>query len=101
MTTLPPGRDGLPLLGETPDLARNPCGFMETRWAAHRRRILRSRVRGPKTAVVAGADAAWRFIDPETVMREGSMPPHVRNDSAGAVFLCSAGRFTRRGNGRC
>ncbi|PYQ29788.1 MAG: hypothetical protein DMF56_08650 [Acidobacteria bacterium] len=78
MTTLPPGRDGLPLLGETLDFAKNPFGFIEKRLAANGGRVFRSNVLGRKTAVIAGADAAGRFIDSSTVMREGSMPPHVQ-----------------------
>lgn len=77
MTVLPPGRDGLPLLGETLSFAKNPFRFIEQRIAAHGR-IFRSHVLGRKTAVIAGADAAGRFIDPSVVMREGSMPPHVQ-----------------------
>ncbi len=76
-TTLPPGRDGLPLLGETLSFAKNPFRFIEERLAAHGR-IFRSNVLGRKTVVVAGAEAAGRFIDPAIVMREGSMPPHVQ-----------------------
>lgn len=75
--TLPPGRDGIPLLGETLSFAKNPFGFIEQRLAAHGR-IFRSKVLGRNTVVVAGADAAGRFIDPANVMREGSMPPHVQ-----------------------
>ncbi|HJQ38677.1 MAG TPA: cytochrome P450, partial [Thermoanaerobaculia bacterium] len=78
MTTLPPGRDGLPLLGETLDFAKNPFAFIESRLKTHGGRIFRSNVLGRKTAVIAGADAAGRFIDPAAVMREGSMPPHVQ-----------------------
>lgn len=78
MTALPPGRDGLPLLGETLDFAKNPFGFIEKRLAAHGGRVFRSRVLGRKTAVIAGADAAGRFIDAAAVVREGSMPPHVQ-----------------------
>jgi len=78
MTALPPGRDGLPLLGETLDFAKNPFGFIEKRLGAHGGRIFRSNVLGRKTAVIAGADEAGRFIDSSAVMREGSMPPHVQ-----------------------
>src|SRR6266567_4288492 len=81
MTTIetppPPGSDGLPLLGETLSFAKNPFRFIEDRLAAHGR-IFRSNVLGRKTVVVAGAEAAGRFIDPAIVMREGSMPPHVQ-----------------------
>lgn len=77
MHPLPPGRNGIPLLGETLAFARNPFRFIEERLTAHGR-IFRSNVLGRKTVVVAGADAAGKFIDPNLVMREGSMPPHVQ-----------------------
>jgi cytochrome P450 len=77
MSTLPPGRDGLPLVGETLSFAKNPFRFLEERLAAHGR-FFRSSVLGRKTAVVAGPEAAGRFLDPNVVMREGSMPPHVQ-----------------------
>lgn len=74
---LPPGRAGLPLLGETLAFAKNPFRFVEERFAAHGR-IFRTHVLGRKTVVVAGPEAAARFIDGSVVMREGSMPPHVQ-----------------------
>jgi len=73
----PPGSDGFPLVGETLAFAKNPFGFVDDRLKAHGR-IFRSRVLGRKTAVVAGPEAASRFIDPDSVMREGAMPPHVQ-----------------------
>ena len=73
----PPGSEGLPLLGETLAFAKNPFRFVDDRLKAHGR-IFRSRVLGRKTAVVAGPEAAARFIDPDSVMREGAMPPHVQ-----------------------
>lgn len=77
MTTLPPGRDGLPLLGETLPFAKDPFGFVQSRLAQHGR-VFRSYVLGRKAAVITGPEAAGRFIDPSAVMREGSMPPHVQ-----------------------
>src|SRR5947207_12193691 len=77
MNNLPPGRDGLPLVGETLSFARNPFRFIEQRLATHGR-IFRSNVLGRKAVVVAGPEAAAQFIDPNLVMREGSMPPHVQ-----------------------
>ena len=74
---LPPGQDGLPLLGETLTFARNPFRFIEERLARHGR-IFRSNVLGRKTAVVSGPEAAGHFIDPNVIMREGAMPPHVQ-----------------------
>jgi cytochrome P450 len=73
----PAGTDGLPLLGETLAFAKNPFRFVDERLKAHGR-IFRSRVLGRKTVVVAGPDAAGRFIDPADVMREGAMPPHIQ-----------------------
>jgi len=76
-TSLPPGSDGIPLLGETLSFAKNPFRFIEERLATHGR-IFRTNVLGRKTAVIAGPEAAGRFIDADVVMREGSMPPHVQ-----------------------
>jgi cytochrome P450 len=73
----PAGNDGLPLLGETLSFAKNPFRFIEDRLAAHGR-IFRSHLLGRKTAVVAGPEAAGKFIDSGVIMREGSMPPHVQ-----------------------
>jgi len=74
---MPPGSNGVPLLGETLSFAKNPFRFIEQRLATHGR-MFRTNVLGRKTVVVAGADAAGRFIDNDVVMREGSMPPHVQ-----------------------
>lgn len=76
-TPRPPGSDGLPFLGETLSFAKNPFQFIEQRLARHGR-IFRSNVLGRKTAVLAGPEATAHFIDPNVVMREGAMPPHVQ-----------------------
>src|SRR5947199_3758175 len=76
-TPAPAGSDGHPLLGETLSFAKNPFRFIEERLARHGR-IFRSNVLGRKTAVVAGPEAAGKFIDTDLVKREGSMPPHVQ-----------------------
>jgi cytochrome P450 len=67
----------MPLLGETLAFAKNPFGFIEARLSAHGR-IFRTNVLGRETVVVAGPEAAGRFIDGSVVMREGAMPPHVQ-----------------------
>jgi cytochrome P450 len=77
MSRLPPGSSGLPLLGETLPFAKNPFRFLEKRLAKYGR-VFRTNVLGRKTVVVAGPEAAGRFIDGSVVMREGSMPPHVQ-----------------------
>jgi cytochrome P450 len=74
--TLPPGRRGLPLLGETLAFVKNPFAFIEQRLAAHGP-VFRTHLLGRPTVVIAGPDATGHFIDPERVMREGSMPPNI------------------------
>ena len=74
---LPPGREGLPLLGETLAFAKNPFAFIDERLKRHGR-IFRSRVLGRNTVVIAGPEATGRFIDSNVVEREGAMPPHVQ-----------------------
>src|SRR5882672_6109069 len=76
-TPPPPGKNGLPLLGETLSFAKNPFGFIEERLALHGR-IFRSHVLGRKAAVISGPEAVGHFIDPNVIMREGAMPPHVQ-----------------------
>ncbi len=75
--SIPPGSDGLPLLGETLAFAKNPFGFIDERLARHGR-VFRTHVLGRKAAVIAGPDAAGTFIDPDAIERAGAMPPHVR-----------------------
>jgi len=74
---LPPGREGLPLLGETLAFAKNPFAFIDERLKRHGR-IFRSRVLGRDAVVIAGPEAAGTFIDSNVVERGGSMPPHVQ-----------------------
>src|SRR6267154_1683418 len=57
----PAGNDGLPFLGETLSFAKNPFGFILERLGRHGR-IFRSNVLGRKTAVIAGPEAAGKFI---------------------------------------
>lgn len=79
---LPPGSSGLPLLGETLAFAKDPFGFIDQRMAKHGR-IFRSRILGRNAVVIAGPDAAGRFIDSSVVARHDSMPPHVQELFAG------------------
>jgi cytochrome P450 len=74
--TLPPGRSGLPLLGETLAFAKNPFGFIESRLEAHGR-VFRTHVLGRPTVVIAGPEATGDFIDAEKVVRAGSMPANI------------------------
>jgi cytochrome P450 len=74
---LPPGKAGLPLLGETLAFAKNPFRFIDERLAKHGR-IFRTSVLGRNTAVIAGPEAVGQFIDSNLVVRDKSMPPHVQ-----------------------
>jgi cytochrome P450 len=73
----PPGRDGLPLLGETHLLLRDGFGFVEQRSRRYGP-IFRTRILGRPTAVITGPDATALFIDSRKVQREGSMPAHIQ-----------------------
>src|SRR5258706_6077115 len=79
---LPPGSNGLPLVGETLAFAKNPFQFIEERLAKHGP-IFRTRVLGRNTAIIAGPNAAARFSDTRPVVRTGSMPPNVQELCAG------------------
>jgi hypothetical protein len=61
MTTIetpqPPGKNGLPLLGETLSFAKNPFRFIEDRLSTNGR-IFRSHILGRKAVIVAGPEAA-------------------------------------------
>ena len=73
---LPPGRAGLPLLGELPKLARDAYGFVED-GARRYGPIFRTRVLRQPTVVITGPDANGKFIDETDVQRSHAMPPHV------------------------
>ena len=73
----PPGRHGLPILGETLSFAKNPFGFIDERLRAHGR-TFRTSVLGRSSVVMAGPDAAGQFIDANDVIRTDSMPPHIQ-----------------------
>jgi retinoid hydroxylase len=76
-TKRPPGRRGLPILGETLAFARSPFEFIDERLRTEGR-TFRTSVLGRESAVIAGPDAASRFIDTNDVIRTDSMPPHIQ-----------------------
>lgn len=79
---LPPGSTGLPLVGETLDFMKDPFGFVEQRIAKHGP-VFRTSVLGRPTVVLAGPEAAARFVDERLIERAGSMPFNVREIFAG------------------
>ena len=73
MGALPPGRMGLPLLGETLPFVRDPFGFLQAR----RRRygnVFKSNVVGRKVVFVAGTEGAEAFYNTENISREKAHP---------------------------
>lgn len=58
---LPPGREGLPVIGETLDFLRSPVDFVDQRRAAHGQ-VFRTHLLGSPTVLMAGPDAnRWIF----------------------------------------
>jgi cytochrome P450 len=80
---LPPGKMGLPLLGETLDALKNGFAFVEAGARRHGP-IFKTSLFGRKTAVVTGPEASALFIDSSRVQRSGAMPPHIQTLFAGA-----------------
>jgi cytochrome P450 len=74
---LPPGRFGLPFIGEMPLILRDAYGFVEERARRHGP-IFRTRMLGRPTAVITGPDANGKFIDADDVQRADAMPAHVQ-----------------------
>lgn len=79
---LPPGRTGLPLLGETLAFMKDSFEFVASRQAEHGP-VFRTHLLGRPTAVIMGPEGTRAFIDPERIQREGSMPPSVQQLFAG------------------
>lgn len=73
---LPPGSNGLPLLGETLAFAGNPFAFI------HQRRIrfgdvFRTSILGRPTVFFTGPRHVGTWLDPSKVQREGAMPANL------------------------
>ncbi len=73
---LPPGSSGLPLVGETLAFLGNGFAFVDDRVRRHGP-VFRTRILGRDAVVLTGTEGSDAFVDPDKVMREGSMPPHV------------------------
>jgi cytochrome P450 len=70
---LPPGRLGLPYLGETLAILRNPFGFVEERRERYGD-VFKSRVLGRDTVFLGGTTGAEAFYDPANVGRSDAHP---------------------------
>src|SRR5664279_588124 len=73
---LPPGSNGLPLLGETLAFASNPFAFIHQRRARFGD-VFRTSILGKPTVFIAGPTRAGIWLDETKVQREGAMPANL------------------------
>jgi cytochrome P450 len=76
MNPLPPGSNGLPLLGETLAFASNPFAFIHQRRTRHGD-VFRTSILGSPTVFLAGPRHVATWLDPTKVQREGAMPANL------------------------
>ncbi|HXU30870.1 MAG TPA: cytochrome P450 [Thermoanaerobaculia bacterium] len=74
--SLPPGRSGLPWIGETRPFLADGFGFCAER-VARFGPVFRTRILGRETVVISGPEATEAFNDEERILRSGAMVPHV------------------------
>ena len=72
---LPPGKLGLPIVGQMFPFLKNPFQFIEDRIADYGP-VFKTRI-GRKTIVMAGPEACAKFIDPSLIQRAGAFPLSV------------------------
>jgi cytochrome P450 len=82
---LPPGKTGLPLIGQTLTFLKDGLGFVDRGIAAHGP-IFKTSLLGRKAAVICGPDATQLFNDDARVMRQGGMPANIETLFAGRVL---------------
>jgi retinoid hydroxylase len=70
---LPPGNLGLPVIGETLAILRNPFGFLEERGKRFGK-VFKSRVVGRRTVFLSGTAGAEAFYDEANISRENALP---------------------------
>ena len=73
---LPPGSDGLPLVGETLDFAKNIFAFVGQRRARHGD-VFRTRILGRPTVFITGPRHTATWLDPSKIQRAGAMPANL------------------------
>jgi cytochrome P450 len=74
---LPPGRSGLPLLGETLAFMGDIFGFVRQRLEQHGP-VFRTHLLGHPTAILAGPAACEAWLDDDKIQREGAFPDNLQ-----------------------
>lgn len=78
----PPGRKGLPLLGETLEFMKDGFGFIDRRIAEFGP-VFATSILGRETAVIAGPDACTIWTNPDLIERRNSQPGPIYKIFAG------------------
>lgn len=73
---LPPGSDGLPLVGETLDFAKDVFAFIGRRRARHGD-VFRTHILGSPTVFISGPKHTATWLDPTKIQRAGAMPGNL------------------------
>jgi cytochrome P450 len=73
---LPPGSNGLPLLGETLAFAGNPFAFIHRRRARYGE-VFRTSILGSPTVFITGPKHVGTWLDATKIQREGAMPANL------------------------
>ena len=73
---LPPGSDGLPLLGETLSFIQDVFGFIRKRSQRYGP-VFRTHILGKPTVFISGPQLAEKWLDPTLIERAGALPANV------------------------
>ncbi len=73
---MPPGRSGLPWIGETRPFLADGFGFCAERIERFGP-VFRTRILGRETVVISGPEATAAFNDEDRILRSNAMVPHV------------------------
>ena len=93
---LPPAGRWFPVIGETLAFLAKPFEFIENRVAVHGP-IFRTHLLGKPTVILAGGQTAGIFADEELCLREGAVPPHIRElFGGGSINLLDGAKHLSR-----
>jgi cytochrome P450 len=82
---LPPGKLGLPKVGETLAAVRNPFGFLQKRRARYGN-VFKTSIAGRKVVILAGLEGAEAFYDEENISRADAHPFLITDMFGGVNF---------------